>query len=336
MAILDDSFDNRRLTEIVRNVANRTGGILNQVLPDRMVQTRSFKIKEYDRTQGAAQYRAFDTPAPVTAREGFTETTGKLPPMSEQMVIGEDEALGIFERAVAGDWGGIEEEVFNDAARLTRRINNRVEQARGQVLETGKFTLTAENGLTLEADFGRAVGNAVSRSGVWSTAATDIIGDIRGVVEKSRDEQDTPVDTMMMSSSVLTNLLLNDGFATQLFPNGANQPQPVTRAGVASVLTAHGLPDIFLYDHKIDGTRTVTEDVVVFFPRSAGQRMGSTEWGTPAESLTPSIAEFQGSPGVVGLVMANQDPVWRSTKVSALVMPVLNDADLIYTMDTEA
>lgn len=335
MALLDDSFDNRRLTSIVRDVANRTGGILNQVLPDRLVQTRSFEIKEYSRTQGAAEFRAWDTPAPIGAREGFTSKTGKLPPLSKQLIIGEDEQLGIYERAVAGDWGAIEQEVFADAARLTREINNRMEQARGQVLETGKFTLTAENGLTLEADFGRAVGNDVARSADWATTTTDILGDIRGVVEKSRDEQDIPVDTMLISNATLTNMILNDGIGTALYPNGAATPSLVTQQAVAQLLRAHGLPDIFVYDHKVDGTATITSDVAIFFPRGQGERMGTTQWGTTAESLTPAIAEFSGSPGVVGLVMSNQDPVWKSTKVSALGMPVLADANLIYTMNTE-
>lgn len=340
MTVLDADFDaiggNRRVTNIVRDVANRTGGILNQVLPDNFVQTRSFRIKSYDRTQGASEYRNWDTPAPVAPREGFTETTGQIPPLSEQIIIGEDETLGIFERAVAGEWGAIEQEIFNDAARLTRRINNRIEQARGQVLLTSKFTLTAENGLTLEADFGRDAGNTVARSAAWSVITTDIIGDIRGVIEKSRDERDMPVDTMIMSSATLTNMLLNTGIGSAIYTNAANLPSLVSQDLVSALMTAHGLPDIFIYDHKIDGNRTITVDEVIFFPRGQGSRLGSTEWGVTAESLSGNLVEFGSTPGPVGMVMSNADPVWKSTKVSALAMPVLNDTNLIYTMDTEA
>lgn len=336
MAILDRSYDNIRTTTVVKQVAQRTSALLANFLPNRDVQTRSFKVKQYSPDNGAAMYRNWDTPAPVASRVGFTELTGKLPPMSEQMIIGEDETLGIFERAVAGDWDAeVEQAIFDDAARLTQRNLNRVEQARGQVLETGAFTLTAENGLTLEADFGRAVGNAVARSAAWSTISTDIVGDVRGVVEKSRDERDVTVEAMICSESVITNMLLNTGIQTLLYPNGAAVPSLVSRADVGRLFAAHGLPQIIPYEHKVDGTQTITDDVVIFLPLGAGQRLGSTEWGVTAESLELGLA-FGSRPGPVGVVMKSDDPVWRATKVASLVMPVLNDADLIYTMDTEA
>jgi hypothetical protein len=336
MAILDRSYDNIRTTTVVKEVAQRTSALLANFLPNRDVQTRTFQIKSYSPDNGAASYRAFDTPAPVASRVGFTEMTGKLPPMSEQMIIGEDETLGIFERAVAGDWDAeVEQAIFNDAARLTQRNLNRVEQARGQVLETGKFTLAGEGGLTLEADFGRDAGNAVTRSGVWSTPATDIFADIRGVVVKSTDERDVPIDAMLCSENVITRMLLNDGIRTMLYPNGANVPQIIARSDLSALFAAHGLPQVIPYQHKVGGVATVTDDVVIFLPANAGNRLGGTEWGVTAEALELGLS-FGTRPGPVGVVMANEDPVWRATKVSSLVMPVLNDANLIYTMDTEA
>lgn len=335
MAIIDNTYNNIRVTTVVKSVAQRTPAILSNFLANRDVQTRTFKVKSYTADNGASMYRNWDTPAPVATRPGFTELTGKLPPMSEQMIIGEDESLGIFERAVAGDWDSeVEAAIFDDAARLTQRALNRVEQARAQVLQTGRFTLSGENGLTLEADFGRAAGNAVARSAAWSVAGTDIVGDVRGVVEKSRDERDVPIDTMICSHSVITNMLLNTGIRTLLYPNGAAVPSIIAAADLGRLFAAHGLPMIVPYDHKVDGTRLITEDVVIFLPSGAGDRLGRTEWGVTAEALEIGL-DFGSRPGPVGVVMRNSDPVWRATKVSSLVMPVLNDADLVYTMDTE-
>ena len=135
MSLIARDYENVRLTGFVREVPQRTEAILNRWLPDTNVGTRTFKIRTVERTNEAATYRAFDAPSPVVARPGFTESVGAIPPISEIMVIGEDERLGIYERAVRGDFDDqVEGEIYNDAATMVRRIRNRLEMARGLTL----------------------------------------------------------------------------------------------------------------------------------------------------------------------------------------------------------
>jgi hypothetical protein len=79
----------------------------------------------------------------------------KLPPLSSSVSMGELERLQLeFARAGGGNSAAIVNAIYDDATNLTREIQARMEQARGDVLTDGKFTLAGEGGLYMEADYG--------------------------------------------------------------------------------------------------------------------------------------------------------------------------------------
>ena len=332
MAMIARDYDNVRLTGFVREVPQRTEAILSNWLPEVNVGTRTYKIRSVDRTNDSAVYRAFDAPSTVVAREGYTEKVGAIPPMSEIMIIGEDERLGIYERAIRGDFDDeVEGEIYNDAARMVRRIRNRLEIAKGQLLQTGTVTIS-ENGLVgLVADFDLPAGNSTTSSGSWSNPATDIIGDIRTVQEQSRDDNGTDIASILLSSQQITNLLRNTGIQALLSSNGVN-PSLVTETSVNQLLVAHGLPTFVRYDYKVNGVATILSTNAIFLPPPDAEEFGRCEFGTTAEALELQLSRSD-APGLVGLVMREEDPVSVMTKVAALAMPVLTDARKLYVLD---
>lgn len=332
--VISNTFDNVKLTKVIRAIVPTPGlQSLAAVLPDNNVQARSFKIEYYEKSQQVAQYRAYDTASPVAERRSFTTKTGSLPPISLSSIVSEDEELSIYERTLAGDWDpDIEGAIYDDAAILTDAIHNRIEIARGQVLETGTFDI-AENGVIQTADFGRPAGNATSVATAWSsTGSATPLTDIRAVVEQSRDERDEEVAAVILSSAQISNLLLNAQIRSMLASAGVS-PALATRDGLNSLLSAHGLPTIIEYDRKINGTRVMSVDKAIFIPRPS-PRMGETKWGVTAEALKLKL-DIQERPGIVGTVMTSDNPVQTVTNVAAISMPVLNDPNLIYTLDTE-
>jgi hypothetical protein len=100
----------------------------------------------------------------------------QLPPLGTSLSMGEYERIQVEFASV----GGTNDERSSTPSTttpiiLTGEVLARMEQARGDVLTDGKFTLAGEGGLYLEADFGVPAGNFVAPGTLWSTTATATI-----------------------------------------------------------------------------------------------------------------------------------------------------------------
>ena len=324
-------YDNIALTAFLRDVPQRTGAILNRFLPDMTVTSRTFKIREGTRTNKSAVFRAWDTPSQPSARTGYTERTGSLPPLSRHMLIGEDEGLCLYERVIAGEFDDeVTAAIYDDAAVLVREVRNRMEMARGELLSTGKIDIL-ENGLELTADFGMPVGNALTAAAVWSdTANADPLTDLRSANEQSLDENGVPIAYAIVKPGNMSNLLLNDSIRNLLSTSGVT-PGLATGGQVQSLFTAHGLPTFVEYDYKVDGVSTIPAGTVVLVPEPDAEDFGATRWGPTREAQELGL-DFNDAPGIVGYVMKSDDPVHVKTQVAAVGLPVLHDAKKLYTL----
>jgi Phage major capsid protein E len=138
------TFDN----EVLRNVF-----VLEQFLPNRFVDDLEFRIRQGTISDTeTAEYRAWDTPPPMTGRAGITRIRGELAPISRQIPMGEEEFLRL--RALErGTNEPIISAIYDDSEKMIRSVQARIELARGGLLSTGKTTIN-ENGLVLEAHDG--------------------------------------------------------------------------------------------------------------------------------------------------------------------------------------
>jgi hypothetical protein len=234
--------------------------------------------------------------------------------------------------------------IYNDAVNLTRAVRARMELARGDVLTDGKFTLTDENGLTLEADWGVPAGNIVAPAGdPWSTIATATpLADIRLWADAYTVLNGEPPAFALTSRSVVSNLLRNAeirGLSATL----GGTPSIVTRSLLQQVLEAHGLPTIIEYDTQVNvegtDTRVIPADRFVMLPQDPST-LGYTAWGITAEALelagvsNPTIA-FNDAPGLIGVVLKEGDPVKTWTKVTGVGMPVIVDPNRLMVADVQ-
>jgi hypothetical protein len=257
----------------------------------------------------------------------------KIPPLGNKLPIMEEERLKIERVRTRGDnSNGYVTAIYDDATNLAEYVHNRVELARGDVLVDGKFTLTGENGLTIEADFGVPAGNLVTASVAWSdTANASPLTDLKAWVDDYVNLNGFRPQYMQTSSTVISNLVLSQEIR-ELFSSMVGVPSLVTRAQLDQVLQAHGLPQLVEYNTRLDvddvDTRVIPEDKVLLLPPD-GMPLGFTAWGITAEALelasgeNPSL-EFEDLPGLVGVVLKEGDPVRTWTKVGATAMPILS------------
>ena len=147
---------------------------------------------------------------------------------------------------------------------------------------------------------------------------------------------------MVMSSRVLRALAGLDQFKSQLL-DGASRP--ATIADVRAVLSAAGLPDIYVYDRRVSvggvSTKVIPDDRVLMLPAPVdtndfqGTELGATFWGRTLTSTDSewSIPDME-QPGLVAGVYRNPKPPMGVEVISdAIGMPVLANADLSFAAD---
>jgi len=282
----------------------------------------------------AAEYRAFDTEAPVTNRPGVSRVSGELPPISRK--IRQGEFYRLKQRSLDGE---IRSALLADAVRLTRQVEARFEKARADALVNAELTFN-ENGLSLSADFGRDSSMEVSATdggtAYWD-ASSGTISPLDNLL-KWRDayvaKNGVPPGQILANRKVLSLLMRDEQIRNIVYPSTmSTQPHLVSEASVTQALGLFGLPPLTLYDavYSVGGTATrfIPQEKILLLPANGSHdasQMGQTFYGTTAESMESGYAGV--GAGIVAGVYHTFDPVSVWTKVSALGMPVLANPNL--------
>jgi hypothetical protein len=338
--VIDSLVDPVALTTFVRAVPTQDTMILNQVLPDRTVLDDRIRFDELIRTNRVAQFRSFDATVPLSKRDVTVRRESELPPISVRSEKGERERL-LIERL--RNSGSAElpqvEAIYNDAERGARYIQNRMELARGQVLTTGKLTISNENGLFLEADFGVPSGNFVESSVAWSdTANATIVDDYSRWTDVYVDENGFPPTGQIVSRKQLNALLRNAEIRSMAQSLGGT-PNLVTRPVLDAVLSAHMIPPIWaVYETRVEvegvSTRVMDEDKVVL----VGPELGMTAWGITATALelvgsNAVDMAFSDAAGITSVLVKSGPPFRQEVWTDALAMPVLGQPRRLMVAD---
>lgn len=340
--LVNDIVPGGALTAFVREVPSPANYILNQFLPDIAVQDIEATIDSVQRRNRAAEFRSYDAETVIGARDAFSRRKVMLPPVGQKTVIGELERLQLERiRNGGGATAAIAEQVYDDAENNARATLARVELARGDVLADGKFTLAAENGLTLEADFGVPTDHLVAPTVLWSDHANSTpLADLRAWAEQYASVNGEYPGYIIMSRTARSHLMQSAEVRAQA-SSVVGVPSIVTPVQLNAVLEANELPAITLYDTRVEAggadTRVIPVDKVVFGPSDRAS-LGQTVWGITAEALelaglsNPELT-YQQLPGLIGVVMKTFDPVHTWTKVGGVVMPVIYQPQKLLVAD---
>lgn len=331
------------LTTFVREVPTPADQVLDRLLPNRLFDKNTIDFAEFTRTNRTARFRAFDGRLHVSERDVSSTKQVKLPPLSSSISVGELERLNLeFARTQGTNTQAIISAIYDDATNLTREIQARMEMARGDVLTDGKFTLTGEGGLVMEADFGVPANHFVSPGTPWSTVASaTIIANEAAWIDTYVATNGFAPGGQVMSRKTL-NYMLQNAEIRSLAASLSGTPSLVTRPALDAALQAFGLPPVlFIYDTLLDvdgtSTRVLPEDRVLFVPPNVAD-LGYTAWGVTATALElVSAAQvdmaFSQAPGIVGVVEKSGPPYREWTFVDAVGMPVLQNPKLLMVAD---
>lgn len=314
---------------------------LNRFLPNRVVDDLSYRfLRGGGGLTEAATFRSYDAESSIAGREGVQRVMGELPPISRKIRLGEYDSLR--QRRLDG---AIRGQIMSDAVNMVRSVAARIELARGQALATGVVSIN-EDGLTVEADFGRDPSHTVGSATPWSDPDADILAELitwRDLYEATNGVMPGAIVT----SRAVVGRMIRNGEFRELVSTLAGTPSIVSEAALQAALSAHGLPPITVYSAQVsvNGTaqRVIDEDLLLMLPAAVDAdafedtELGGTFWGTTAEALDPSfdISESE-APGIVAGSYRTEDPVAVWTKAAAISLPVMANPDLSLAADTEA
>lgn len=273
-----------------------------------------------------AKYRAWDTESPISGRRGIDRVSGELPPISEKRRLSEYDRLKMRKLD-----SGIVDAILNDAVDLARSIHARVEVARGQALEEGKVTL-AENGLALEADFGRKASHTQTAATKWNAEGSNPIDELLAWQKVYVGTNGVRPGAILTSQDVQSSLMRNAAIRSMTLPAGSTQ-QVVTVDAINALLQSFGLPSLSLYEAQVEGedgeAKSIIDSKKVIFLPPADRKLGETLWGVTAEALDSDYGiDSAEAPGVVVGSYSDKDPVGLWTKASAIALPVPANTNL--------
>ena len=207
------------------------------LLPPVNTDEIEFRIRKGDLMDvDAAVFRSWDTPAPMTGRQGTTRIEGELGPISRQIPLTEEDL--IRQRILmSGNDDPLINQIFADAERMVRSVYIRLALAIGELIDGGSLTIN-ENGLALTADFGRAGTSSKTRATVWSNPAANALSEMLQWTEDYNDENGEDQGVIWMPRSVRTALLTNTEFLNAAAANGTT-PSRLSVADLNGVRRRH-------------------------------------------------------------------------------------------------
>lgn len=330
------------LTTFVREVPAAGDLTFFNAFPPKYLTTNTIDFAEIIKTNRTARFRSFDGRIHVSARDGGSEKRVSLLPLGSSKGIGEYERLQLeFARTGGTNSEALANAVYNDAQSLTEEVQNRLEQAWGDVLSDGKLTIN-ENGFQGEADFGVPANQKVTASIAWTSTSTakalsdylawsDIYAAANGSVAEASRMPQRIARLMQANAEIVAAVHGTTSGKTRVNLNELND-----------LLVSEGLPIVTVMKIKqldVDGVTTpsIADDRILFTPENLGD-LGYTAWGISATALelvdsNKADMAFEDAPGIIGVIEKDGPPYRQFTYVDATAMPVLADAKKLMIAD---
>ena len=334
MRIITDLVDLQEATLAIRELAfpqNR----LEAYMPSVERESVDYGLLRGDRFNQATVVRAFDAPAPIIGRPGVVETKGGLPAVSAMDVITETDAIRARRLAGLDNGDAVAANVLGTLARTTQAVQNKYELMRGQALSTGMVVLR-ENRVDQVADFEVPAANKVVRAVAWTDPAADIPAELFAWHQVYIDSAGGPAETILTSNRVWQAMLRNPAIRDLFSP----KPSIVTPAALNQILSAYGLPNVEVYERKIEDPtgvkqRVIADNRLVYLP-GPDDPVGETQFGLTEEAVMLREQEVlvEGeveAPGMVAVTFVNEQPVYRAGLTASIGMPVLQRPDAVVT-----
>lgn len=295
----------------------------------------------------AADMVAMDSPLPLKQRDSVSSASGKLPKIGMKKALKESDlnAVNIM-KSQGANLTQIANKLINDSVACSVGIDERNEANFLTALSEGACLVEEENntGTALRVNFGYLTENQ------FGVKVADAIShdDIKRVIAKA-DEDGNTITRIALALSTY-NKLRQTQWAKELVAN--YRGQVYTNPANLAVPTASAFDEAFADDNngitflKIDRSVIVEKNGVrkSIKPWSANklifltsEEVGALVWGTLAEKTNPVAGVVYTTIEDYKLMSkySKNDPLQEWTSGQALVLPVIENVDQIYSLDSK-
>lgn len=303
-------------------------------------------LADYNRV--AADVVALDTELPLKSRDSLEIATGYIPKLGMKLYLTEQQMKNV-DAMIAQNLPleTIVNNIFNDTTRCIEGIWERIEDIFLSELSSG-YGLSTRDGATgvrLNMNFYEA--NQFLVSSLWGEKDATPLADIQKLVDKAIEDGNTIIDAYA-DDTALQLLYKNDSVRAQF---AFNQGVAMTGTTSVPVLDFGKVQQIFLAQWGINlhrvARRVKTElngvqqnhnpwkkGTITFV---CDENLGSLAWTTVAESTRPveGVVYQTADEYILAKKYSTLDPLREFTASEAMVVPILNNVDRIYTIDTQ-
>lgn len=316
-------------------------GLFGDTRTDNIVASWQSLAAEYQIPM-MAQFHGFDTEAATTFRAPVD--THNIEKGLVKVKINQSERMQALLRSGVRE-DALYDYVVQDGVRLANQVVTRSKVAKNELMATGKVTIK-ENNLDLTVDYGVPADQTAYELDFGTSAATDIVTQIRDIIDKAL-EKGVTITGLLTSSKNLLRMRSNAAVQKAINGNVGVGALVSNTAFRAWMNDEFGISDIITNDltygaeGKIgaDGRPTVTTkryfpaDKVTFFSGNPSGKLGDTLWGDPPEVNLPGFFPTNASgesPYVYVTQKMDWDPAVLWTKASALMIPVLYNPNSLF------
>lgn len=349
---------NRFFKPLVAKVVEKVNGtkvpvtyLFKEMLTKEYSPTLKWSSLSADYTNVAADVVAMDSSLPLKKRDAISKADGDIPKLGMKLQLNERTMtdLGILART-GGQESQLVQKLFADTPKCINGVYEVLELMFLQGLSTGVTLIEDDNvGAGIRIDYGYKSENKFGTSGaVWATSATATpLTDIELVLEKARQNGDV-ITTVMMDTFAFNNFKKTTevkeayaGFLGIPIGSGSILPTPTFSQINEFVSSEYGFR-IRTVNRTVktekNGIRTnVTpwaEGAVVFL---TSENVGTLTWGRLAEMDHPAkqVSYAVADDYILVSKYHKNDPLAEFTSSQALALPVINNVDSIYLLDSK-
>lgn len=314
-------------------------------------------------TRVAADIVSLDSELPLKSRDSLETASGKIPKVGMKLWLGEEEIKKV--EAMIRDGRPVSQIVsviFQDLPRVIEGVWERNEDVFLSMLSTGVGLTERSNGVGLRVDVGYLDANKFGVSALWDTPAVATpIDDMQKVFDKAVADQNVITDVWMddvalldfyKSTQVREQYAFNQGFVGDKIPVlGFEQAANAIRKKWAGVTLHRVARQIKTELNGKKQNHTPWQAGMVVF--TCNEKLGDLVWTDCVEMSRPvdgvvyttvgngtgTMLTENSTSGVDEYILTSQyrknDP-WREfTSSQAMVIPIVNNVDQIYTLDSK-
>lgn len=332
------------LTMFAREVPLPSNLGLSAIFPIVTKDSIEVNFGETTRVNRVAEFRSPDGRVATAERDGFSDRSMRMIPLSTSRNMGEYERLKLEQARTGGTRvSPLMAAAYNDAQDLTRYVQNRIELAFGDVLADGVFNPFELPGVSV--DYGIPANHKINAAVQWTTANSATSDPLADLIAACDVYEQT--NGFRPGRAITSRARLRAASTSTKLINAVRGAQ----AGVSRIAFAdayglfdnEGLPTLWsTYETNLSvggvTTRVLPDDKIILLPPNPGDalefQLGVT--ATALELVNSSKVEFdyELAPGVtVVTVKSDGVPFREFTYADAIGLPVVVDPKQIMILD---